>query len=92
MDMHRAIERMTLIILKKPLGAEWSDHELSGNEWKGVREAHIRGDFLLIYDADDDFVEFIRAVWTVEGSIARQPLCAHGNRYASFSLGRTSQA
>jgi mRNA interferase YafQ len=60
MDMHRAIERMTLIILKKPLGAEWSDHELSGNEWKGVREAHIRGDFLLIYDADDDFVEFVR--------------------------------
>ncbi|WP_454848613.1 type II toxin-antitoxin system YafQ family toxin [Rhizobium binxianense] len=60
MDMHRAIELMTLIILKKLLGAEWSDHELSGNEWKGAREAHIGGDFLLIYDADDDSVEFVR--------------------------------
>ncbi|CAN7429266.1 type II toxin-antitoxin system YafQ family toxin [Phyllobacterium sp. LjRoot231] len=60
MDMNRAIELMALIILKKPLGAEWADHELSGNEWKGAREAHIGGDFLLVYDADDDFVEFVR--------------------------------
>jgi mRNA interferase YafQ len=60
MDMNRAIELMTLIILKKPLGAEWVDHELSGKEWKGAREAHIGGDFLLIYTADDDFVEFVR--------------------------------
>ena len=60
MDMHRAIELMTLIILKRPLGAEWSDHELSGSEWQDAREAHIGGDFLLIYDADDDFVEFVR--------------------------------
>ena len=60
MDMNRAIELMTLIILKKPLGAEWADHELSGKEWKGAREAHIGGDFLLIYTADDEFVEFVR--------------------------------
>lgn len=59
-DMNRAIELMALIILKKPLGAEWADHELSGKEWKGVREAHIGGDFLLVYSADDDFVEFVR--------------------------------
>ncbi|TGV55482.1 type II toxin-antitoxin system YafQ family toxin [bacterium M00.F.Ca.ET.141.01.1.1] len=59
-DMNRAIELMMLIILKRPLGAEWSDHELSGKEWKGAREAHIGGDFLLVYSADDEFVEFVR--------------------------------
>ena len=56
MDMNRVIELMTLVILKKPLGAEWADHQLSGSEWKGAREAHVGGDFLLVYDADDDFV------------------------------------
>ncbi|TCU13330.1 mRNA interferase YafQ [Rhizobium sullae] len=60
MDMNRVIELMMMIILKTPLEAEWADHELSGKEWKGAREAHIGGDFLLVYDADDDFVEFVR--------------------------------
>lgn len=59
-DLNRAIELMTLVILKKPLGAEWSDHALSGREWKGAREAHIGGDFLLVYRADEEFVEFVR--------------------------------
>jgi mRNA interferase YafQ len=59
-DMNRAIELMELIVFRKPLGPEWDDHELSGKEWKGVREAHIGGDFLLVYDCDDDFVEFVR--------------------------------
>ena len=59
-DMRRVIELMELIIFGKPLGAEWSDHALSGKEWKGAREAHIGGDFLLVYDCDDDFVEFVR--------------------------------
>ncbi|MEZ0167346.1 type II toxin-antitoxin system YafQ family toxin [Microvirga sp. TS319] len=59
MDMNRAIELMTLLILKKPLGAEWADHELSG-AWKETREAHIGGDFLLMYIADDDSIEFVR--------------------------------
>lgn len=59
-DMNRAIELMELIIFRKSLGAEWSDHQLSGNEGGGAREAHIGGDFLLIYHCDDDSVEFIR--------------------------------
>lgn len=59
-DMGRAIELMTLIILKSPLGAEWSDRQLSGSEWAGAREAHIGGDFLLIYSANNEFVEFVR--------------------------------
>jgi mRNA interferase YafQ len=59
-DMNRVIELMTLIILKKKLGPEWSDHELKGSEWNGAREAHIGGDFLLVYTCDDKFVEFVR--------------------------------
>lgn len=59
-DMNRAIELMTLIILKMPLGPEWSDHQLSGSEWDGAREAHIGGDFLLVYTADADTVVFVR--------------------------------
>jgi mRNA interferase YafQ len=59
-DMNRATELMTLIIFKKKLGPEWSDHELNGNEWNGAREAHIGGDFLLVYTCDDDSVEFVR--------------------------------
>lgn len=58
--MDRVIELMELIIFGKPLGAEWSDHALSGKEWKGAQEAHIGGDFLLVYNCDDDFVEFVR--------------------------------
>ncbi|MDO9418991.1 type II toxin-antitoxin system YafQ family toxin [Pararhizobium sp.] len=59
-DMNRVTELMELIIFKKPLGAEWSDHALSGKEWKGAREAHIGGDFLLVYLYDDESVQFVR--------------------------------
>ncbi|MGI2035267.1 type II toxin-antitoxin system YafQ family toxin [Rhizobium panacihumi] len=59
-DMNRAIELMLLIMLKKPLGPKWRDHALSGKEWHGAREAHIGGDFLLVYTCDDDYVEFVR--------------------------------
>lgn len=58
-DMNRATELMTLIILKKELGPEWSYHELKGSKGGGAREAHIGGDFLLVYTCDDDFVEFV---------------------------------
>ncbi len=58
--MNRVIELMTLIIFKRPLGPEWADHPLAGNEWKGAREAHVGADFLLVHDADEDVVEFVR--------------------------------
>ena len=38
-----------LIANDGPLGAEWKDHELKGAVWKGCRECHIGGDFLLVY-------------------------------------------
>lgn len=59
-DMSRLKEVMLLIIANDaPLPAEWRDHELKG-EWKGKRECHVGGDFLLIYDVDDTSVIFVR--------------------------------
>ena len=51
--MHRLKEAMLLLIANDaPLGPEWLDHPLKG-EWAGTRECHIGGDFLLIYEVDD---------------------------------------
>ena len=64
-DLGRLKEAMLLLIAADaPLGAEWLDHPLQG-AWKGCRECHIGGDFLLIYrlaDAPtDDLIVFVRA-------------------------------
>lgn len=53
-DMNRLKEAMMLLIANDgPLPPEYLDHELAG-EWKGFRECHIGGNFLLIYDLKDD--------------------------------------
>jgi mRNA interferase YafQ len=53
-DMTVLKEAMMLLIANEgPLGPEWHDHPLKGN-WSGARECHIGGDFLLIYERDDD--------------------------------------
>lgn len=44
---------LMLIANDGPLGPEWRDHPLKG-DWAGFRECHIGGDFLLIYQIDDD--------------------------------------
>jgi mRNA interferase YafQ len=44
---------MILITNDAPLGPEWKDHALKG-DWQGTRECHIGGDFLMIYELDDD--------------------------------------
>lgn len=60
-DMKRLKEAMLLLIANDaPLGPEWLDHPLRG-EWKNYRECHIGGDFLLIYQSDEDSLEFVRA-------------------------------
>ena len=52
--MQRLKSAMLLLIANDaPLGPEWSDHSLKGN-WAGFRECHIGGDFLLIYQVDDN--------------------------------------
>jgi mRNA interferase YafQ len=52
--MNRLKHVMLLLIANDgPLGPEWFDHELKG-AWAGRRECHIGGDFLLVYELDDD--------------------------------------
>lgn len=65
-DMRRLKEALLLPVANDgPLGPEWNDHPLKG-EWAGTRECHIGGDFLLIYEIDDEAgksgaVNFLRA-------------------------------
>jgi len=60
-DMRRLKEAMLLLIANdEPLGLEWFDHPLKG-DWADHRECHIGGDFLLIYQVDGAFINFVRA-------------------------------
>jgi mRNA interferase YafQ len=65
-DMNRLKEAMVLLVANDaPLGPEWKDHPLKG-EWASHRECHIGGDFLLIYEVDDEAgkggtIVFVRA-------------------------------
>ncbi len=53
-DMIRLKQVMLLLIANDgPLGPEWRDHPLKG-QWAGTRECHIGGDFLLIYELDEN--------------------------------------
>ena len=60
-DMGRLKQVMLLLIANDgPLGAEWKDHALTGQQWKGFRECHVGGDFLLVYQSDDTGIVFTR--------------------------------
>lgn len=60
-DLARLKQVMLLLIANdEALGPEWKDHPLKG-EWSDCRECHVGGDFLLIYQADDRRVNFVRA-------------------------------
>lgn len=64
-NMRQLKEVMMLLIAgDEPLGPEWLDHALTGN-WRGYRECHVGGDFLLIYQLDNSgkqaSVGFVRA-------------------------------
>lgn len=60
-DMRRLKEAMILLIsADEPLAPEWLDHPLKGS-WTDHRECHIGGDFLLIYQATEHTVLFVRA-------------------------------
>ena len=47
-DTSRLFEAVALLQAGKPLPPHFRDHELKGN-WKGYRECHLGGDWLLIY-------------------------------------------
>ena len=51
---------LSLITNEGPLGAEWSDHPLTGS-YRDHRECHIGGDFLLIYKLEGNAIVFVRA-------------------------------
>ena len=42
-----------------PLGLEWLAQNLK-DEWADHRECHIGGDFLLIYQVDENRINFVR--------------------------------
>ncbi|MES2615028.1 MAG: type II toxin-antitoxin system YafQ family toxin [Bdellovibrionota bacterium] len=53
-DMNQLKKVMLLLIANDgSLEPEWLDHPLSGN-WEGYRECHVGGDFLLIYQLEND--------------------------------------
>jgi len=53
-----------LVANDEPLPPQWQDHPLTG-DWRGHRECHIGGDFLLVYRLDDaskyGLIIFVRA-------------------------------
>ena len=59
--MNKAVEVMKLLFSREKLPAYYKDHELLGDYWKGQRELHIGGDFLLVYEIDalSDHLTFI---------------------------------
>ncbi len=58
--MGRLKDVMLLLIANDaPLGLEWLDHPLKG-EWAECRECHVGGDFLLIYQVEDNAIMFVR--------------------------------
>lgn len=60
-DMKQLKEAMLLLIANDaPLGPEWLDPPLTG-DWADHRECHIGGNFLLIYQIEDDQINFVRA-------------------------------
>lgn len=52
-DLNNVKEAMLLLIANdSPLPPEWKDHKLKGND--EIRECHIKGDLLLVYQVYDD--------------------------------------
>jgi len=58
-DMGKLKTLLTLLIEGKPLPASYLDHPLKGG-WRGLRDAHIEPDWLLIYKLAGDVVRFER--------------------------------
>ena len=58
-DMSRLKRVMTWIANEQPLPLEVRDHKLIGN-YRGRRECHLAGDWLLIYKIEADTVIFER--------------------------------
>ena len=53
---------MLLLISNEPMPAEYEDHPLKGRDFQRYREYHVGGDFLCMYELDEEInlVTFIR--------------------------------
>jgi mRNA interferase YafQ len=58
-DMSKLHELVALLLEEKPLPARYRDHA-SGGEWKGVRDAHVGRDWLLLYSISGDELQLFR--------------------------------
>ena len=58
-DMGKLKKLIELQVNEDDVSPEYVDHPLSGH-WRGYRDAHIEGDWLLIYKVDDDELKLAR--------------------------------
>ncbi|KKZ15865.1 damage-inducible protein [Serratia marcescens] len=58
-DMSLLKTLIDLLVNQQPVPAQYVDHPLSGN-WRGYRDAHIEGDWLLIYKIDGNELRLAR--------------------------------
>ena len=54
-DLDKLFDVVRILAEGKKLGAEYRDHDLSG-QYKGTRECHIEPDWLLVYEIRDDIL------------------------------------
>jgi mRNA interferase YafQ len=60
-DMNPMKRVMVLVIANDaPLGPDWLDDPTKG-DWADHRECHVGDDFLLIYQVEDNAINFVRA-------------------------------
>ncbi|HDL7933627.1 TPA: type II toxin-antitoxin system YafQ family toxin [Yersinia enterocolitica] len=58
-DMTKLKKLITLLVNQDEIPAEYEDHQLQGN-WMGYRDAHMEGDWILIYRVDEDDLKLAR--------------------------------
>lgn len=58
-DMTKLKKLITLLVNQDDISAEYEDHPLQGN-WRGYRDAHMEGDWILIYRVEDDDLKLAR--------------------------------
>jgi mRNA interferase YafQ len=52
-DIEKLKAVMRMIVHDEPIPAKYRDHALHG-EWQGVRDCHIEGDWILLYEVGRD--------------------------------------
>lgn len=58
-DMIKLKILITLLVNENDIPAEYEDHPLQGN-WRGYRDAHMEGDWILIYRVENDDLKLAR--------------------------------